>query len=198
MKYWFTIIVLFLLFSCDSNYETNQVRHTMNDGTTFYTDGEVHIYDDFESFLGIQRPAEPSTSTADSQEWEKDSTYCYDKIVIRKWETAKLGDWVRLYGVNPQKNYYVSTLQVTRMLHVHSDRIVTCPVYSVENRDSIGLRESGNCWGFEVSSHHTNLCEVYTIIKRIEYDENGETVGVYIPIEPEYLKWTFYTIKNIW
>lgn len=200
-----TIIVILsaiLLWSCESYSDGNRIWHTMNDGTSFYTDGNVYTYNDFEYFLGIVRPSEESSNPATSNaiKWEKDSVYGCDSLVVMKWEKARLGEWAEQYGITSMYTYYITEIKAIKMLPVSPDAFVTSVIYRGGDRDSIGLRESTEGWGFNVSNNYTTKScrEAYTIVKRIEYNELGDKIGIDIPINTINLKWIFKTNNLEW
>lgn len=86
------------------------------------------------------------------------------------------------------------------MLPVAPDAFVTSVIYRGGDRDSIGLRESTEGWGFNVSNNYTTKScrEAYTIVKRIEYNELGDKIGIDIPINTINLKWIFKTNNLEW
>ena len=130
-------------------------------------------------------------------EYERDSIYGYDEVTTTKWEKAELGSWAEKFGLTIGHPYYISTIQVKRILPpIDSNRLVRGVLYNQANRDSIGCREESKSWGIKVNYRY-DMFEAYTVIKRIEYDENGMAVGIYIPTNPNNLKWIFEVSKDI-
>lgn len=193
-------VSILLFFACSNSDEDNSVSHTMEDGMTFNTDGMAYYYDNSDSFIGIKEITDSSRdSIMDFQKWEKDSVYGYDKEEILKWEEVSFGKWVEKYGLDIQKKYFVSTIKIMNIISIQSGRTITCRGYDVVNKDSIGLNTITDRAGFVVSNNSIyGLCDAYTILKKIEYDENGKKVSIYFPVSPSNLKWIFYTTKNIW
>lgn len=118
-------------------------------------------------------------------------------MTTTKWEKAELGSWAEKFGLTIGHPYYISTIQVKRILPpIDSNRLVRGVLYNQANRDSIGCREESKSWGIKVNYRY-DMFEAYTVIKRIEYDENGMAVGIYIPTNPNNLKWIFEVSKDI-
>ena len=172
----------------------------MKDGVVLYTQEEVHNYESANSFLNVESNFRKTPEdVVINQDSKKDSIYGYDEILSVSWERAKFGTWIEKYRLNKEKTYFVQTIKVVKLIPSSDEYALTEGLYNDNNKDSIGVNLNTGKSGFLVSSSNINGgYEAYTIMKKIGYDDNGESVGFYYPIKPTNIKWKFFKIKTIW
>lgn len=198
MKY-ICLILTILFVSCQE--DTNHLlRYSMKDGVVLYTQEEVHNYESANSFLNVESNFRKTPEdVVINQDSKKDSIYGYDEILSVSWERAKFGTWIEKYRLNKEKTYFVQTIKVVKLIPSSDEYALTEGLYNDNNKDSIGVNLNTGKSGFLVSSSNINGgYEAYTIMKKIGYDDNGESVGFYYPIKPTNIKWKFFKIKTIW
>lgn len=198
MKY-ICLILTILFISCQE--DTNHLlRYSMKDGVVLYTQEEVHNYESANSFLNVESNFRKTPEdVVINQDSKKDSIYGYDEILSVSWERAKFGTWIEKYRLNKEKTYFIQTIKVVRLIPSSDEYALTEGLYNDNNKDSIGVNLNTGKSGFLVSSSNINGgYEAYTIMKKIGYDDNGESVGFYYPIKPTNIKWKFFKIKTIW
>lgn len=195
----YVILIVVLLVSCQE--DTNDlVRYSMKDGVVLYTQEDVHNYESAKSFLNVESNfRQIPEDVVINQDSKKDSIYGYDEILSISWERAKFGKWIEEYNLNIEKTYFVQTIKVVKRIPSSDEYALTEGFYNEYNKDSIGVNFNTGKSGFLVSSSNINGgYEAYTMIKRIGYDDNGNSVDYYYPIKPANIKWKFFKIKTIW
>lgn len=198
MKY-IGLILAILLVSCQEDTNT-LMRYSMKDGTILYMQEDVHNYESANSFLNVESNFRPKPDDVIiNQDSKKDSIYGYDEVLSVSWERARFGKWIEKYNLNKERTYFVQTIKVVKQIPCSGEYALTEGYYSDCNKDSIGVNLNTGKSGFIVSSNNINGgYEAYTIIKKIGYDDNGDSIGSYYPIIPTNIKWKFFKIKTIW
>lgn len=200
MKYVFISILTILLVSCQEEDANHLLRYTMKDGMILYTQEDVCNYESANSFLNAESNfRKKPEDVVINQDSKKDSIYGYDEILSVSWERAKFGKWIEKYNLDKKKTYFVQTIKVIKLIPSSDEYALTEGFYNDYNKDSIGVNLNTGKRGFIVSSSNTNgRYEAYTIVKKIGYDDNGNSVGFYYPIKPSNIKWKYFKIKTIW
>lgn len=198
MKY-ICLILAILLISCQEDTNT-LMRYSMKDGTILYIQEDVHNYESANSFLNVESNFRPKPDDVIiNQDSKKDSIYGYDEVLSVSWEKARFGKWIEEYNLNKERTYFVQTIKVVKQIPCSDEYALTEGYYNDCNKDSIGVNLNTGKSGFIVSSNNINGgYEAYTIIKKIGYDDNGDSIGSYYPIIPTNIKWNFFKIKTIW
>lgn len=198
MKY-ICLILAILLISCQEDTNT-LMRYSMKDGTILYIQEDVHNYESANSFLNVESNFRPKPDDVIiNQDSKKDSIYGYDEVLSVSWEKARFGKWIEEYNLNKERTYFVQTIKVVKQIPCSDEYALTEGYYNDCNKDSIGVNLNTGKSGFIVSSNNINSgYEAYTIIKKIGYDDNGDSIGSYYPIIPTNIKWKFFKIKTIW
>ena len=198
MKY-ICLILAILLISCQEDTNT-LMRYSMKDGTILYIQEDVHNYESANSFLNVESNFRPKPDDVIiNQDSKKDSIYGYDEVLSVSWEKARFGKWIEEYNLNKERTYFVQTIKVVKQIPCSDEYALTEGYYNDCNKDSIGVNLNTGNSGFIVSSNNINGgYEAYTIIKKIGYDDNGDSIGSYYPIIPTNIKWKFFKIKTIW
>ena len=198
MKY-ICLILAILLISCQEDTNT-LMRYSLKDGTIMYIQEDVHNYESANSFLNVESNFRPKPDDVIiNQDSKKDSIYGYDEVLSVSWEKARFGKWIEEYNLNKERTYFVQTIKVVKQIPCSDEYALTEGYYNDCNKDSIGVNLNTGKSGFIVSSNNINGgYEAYTIIKKIGYDDNGDSIGSYYPIIPTNIKWKFFKIKTIW
>jgi hypothetical protein len=200
MKQVFFLILTVLLISCQKENTNHLLRYSMKDGMILYTQEDVHNYENANSFLNAESNfREKPEDVVVNQDSKKDSIYGYDEILSVSWERAKFGNWIEKYNLDTKKTYFVQTIKVVKLIPSSAEYALTEGLYNDYNIDSIGVNLNTGKRGLIVSSSNINGgYEAYTIMKKIGYDDNGDSVGFYYPIKPSNIKWKYFKIKTIW
>ena len=200
MKQVFFLILTVLLISCQKENTNHLLRYSMKDGMILYTQEDVHNYENANSFLNAESNfREKPEDVVVNQDSKKDSIYGYDEILSVSWERAKFGNWIEKYNLDKKKTYFVQTIKVVKLIPSSAEYALTEGLYNDYNIDSIGVNLNTGKRGLIVSSSNINGgYEAYTIMKKIGYDDNGDSVGFYYPIKPSNIKWKYFKIKTIW
>ena len=200
MKQVFFLILTVLLISCQKENTNHLLRYSMKDGMILYTQEDVHNYENANSFLNAESNfREKPEDVVINQDSKKDSIYGYDEILSVSWERAKFGNWIEKYNLDTKKTYFVQTIKVVKLIPSSAEYALTEGLYNDYNIDSIGVNLNTGKRGFIVSSSNMNgEYKAYTIMKKIGYDDNGDSVGFYYPIKPSNIKWKYFKIKTIW
>ena len=200
MKQVFFLILIVLLAGCQKEDTNHLLCYSMKDGMILYTQEDVHNYESANSFLNAESNfREKPEDVVILQDSKKDSIYGYDEILSISWERAKFGNWIEKYNLDRKKIYFVQTIKVVKFIPSSDEYALTEGLYKGYNIDSIGVNLNTGKRGFIVSSSNINgRNEAYTIMKKIGYDDNGESVGFYYPIKPSNIKWKYFKIKAIW
>ena len=109
----FLIVMVFLFCGCES--EDDIISVTMQDGNTITTNSSQRYYPDEDEFVhGVSFAFARSYdySEIEEMEYQDDSegkVTCYNQFFIGSWEIAKFGEWIRDYGLEPDKAYYIAT-----------------------------------------------------------------------------------------
>lgn len=200
MKQVFFLILTVLLISCQKENTNHLLRYSMKDGMILYTQEDVHNYENANSFLNAESNfREKPEDVVINQDSKKDSIYGYDEILSVSWERAKFGNWIEKYNLDTKKTYFVQTIKVVKLIPSSAEYALTEGLYNDYNIDSIGVNLNTGKRGLIVSFSNINGgYEAYTIMKKIGYDDNGDSVGFYYPIKPSNIKWKYFKIKTIW
>lgn len=188
------------MISCQKENTNHLLRYSMKDGMILYTQEDVHNYENANSFLNAESNfREKPEDVVINQDSKKDSIYGYDEILSVSWERAKFGNWIEKYNLDTKKTYFVQTIKVVKLIPSSAEYALTEGLYNDYNIDSIGVNLNTGKRGLIVSSSNINGgYEAYTIMKKIGYDDNGDSVGFYYPIKPSNIKWKYFKIKTIW
>lgn len=200
MKYLIILALAILIVSCQGEDNNNNISYTMKDGTVLTVQEETHIYESADSFLNSDNNLRKTPDDiVINQETTKDSIYGYDQILPITWEKAKFGQWIEKYNLNRNKTYFVQTIRVVKLIHSPDEYAITEGAYNDYNKDSIGVNINTGKRGFVISSSNLDgSYEAYTIMKIIGYDNDGNFIGFYYPLDPSNLKWKYFKIKTIW
>lgn len=196
------LILSSILFSCSDNGDERE-RHMMKDGATFYTDHDIEFYNDPYSFREVTEENDTRTQVSnDNIELEKDSLYGYNDVLkYTKWSKVKFGEWIKSYGLSTDSAYFVATITVSKYIPATMDDWIIAKdnYYSAWDEDSIGTNTMTWKMGFSLASSISyGYYKATTQIKCIAYNEDGENVSLFFPVEPDNLKWKFFKIKRIW
>lgn len=189
------------MISCQEEEANHLLRYPMKDGTILYTQEEVRNYESANSFLNAESNfiKKPEGIVTKRENYKKDSIYGYDEILSVSWEKAKFGKWIENYNLDKKKTYFVQTIKVIKHIPSSDNYALTEGLYKGYNKDSIGVNQYTDKRGFVVSSSNINgSYEAYTIMKKIGYDDNGNSVGFYYPIKPSNIKWKYFKTETIW
>lgn len=115
----------------------------------------------------------------------------YDDRFIGLWERVKFGDWIRNYGLIPNKTYYCSTIKYVVYLPNLSYESEYLPVLPLNDMGYIPWRKKRM---FEIEyGKHFPKCIFYTGTKYIGYDENRKGIYKELPTINK-LVWKFTVI----
>lgn len=187
MRVHLCIVILVLLF-CGCESKVNTITVTMKDGTAITTTPLQTYYPNEDGFVhgvsfAFQRKYD--TSVFQKVEYKEDSigkVTGYDQSFVGRWEIAKFGEWIRNFGLEPGKAYYVATKVYVKYLSMPPVGLQIIP-------DPEG-RFMGYCPDLEKRTfrvyrmNEEHLVVLITSVRYIGYDVERNRVDCEVPSFP--------------
>lgn len=157
----------------------------MKDGNTITVYSSQKSYldkDEFVHRVSFSFPRSYEYGDIEEIKYLEDSTYTvsgYNQSFIGYWEIAKLGEWSRDYGLDPNKVYYVATKVYAKY--------VPLPPNGLRIMPKLGGIFMGYCPGMEPSTFWVDndsdakVSTLTTGVRYIGYDSERNTIDCEIP-----------------
>lgn len=121
----------------------------------------------------------------------------YDDRYLGLWEKASFGNWIKDYGLESNKSYYIASCVYVIYLPLAPDGYYLFPM--PESQDSIGFVPS---LGYKGSIVETDKSAGFSIARSgsryIGYDDNGNIIALEIPQLNKKITWKFLIKRNGW
>lgn len=198
-----TILPLFVMIClcCSCSDDINHKRILMNDGTvvTLKNSNIVHyaseqelINDIFDNYRVYAESRSDSDDAIKSE--RKDSVSGYTEIrYYSDWISATFGEWAKAYDFMPNEKYYIRIAGCVKELPCYSGEQLIPAIYDDDDK-SIMAFVANDKRGFTVSQYRNSdgYFEGVSLIVAIEYNGNGDPVGMFYPINDlSSLEWRF-------
>ncbi len=193
------LLLCFTLVSCHQTDNDEALRREMKDGNTLQLINEdVRFYgseSDFYSAVNFYFHHSYSYNTNNTGPYKLGcdySLYGYDDKFVGGWEMCMFGNWIKEYGLQPNKIYYCATIKYTTYLPILSDGdYVPNPPF-----DNLGYisNKSNRMFDVEFKKDYP-MYAFYTGSRYIGYDTNREGIYLELPNLKNNLIWNF-TIAN--
>ena len=197
-------VVAFLFCGCESEDDTITV--TMRDGHTITTNSSQRYYTDEESFVhGVSFAFARSYDYSEIEEMEyqddsEDKVTGYNQSFIGSWEIAKFGEWIRDYGLEPGKAYYIATKVYVKYTSMPPIGLRIVPKY--------GGHYMGYCPDIEQRTFRVynnpdqNVSMLITGVRYIGYDSERSSINCEVPSftdnKKDILTWEFLVRDDGW
>ena len=197
-------VVAFLFCGCESEDDTITV--TMRDGHTITTNSSQRYYTDEESFVhGVSFAFARSYhySEIEEMEYQDDSegkVTGYNQSFIGSWEIAKFGEWIRDYGLESGKAYYIATKVYVKYTSMPPIGLRIVPKY--------GGHYMGYCPDIEQRTFRVynnpdqNVSMLITGVRYIGYDSERSSINCEVPSftdnKKDILTWEFLVRDDGW
>ena len=197
-------VVAFLFCGCESEDDTITV--TMRDGHTITTNSSQRYYTDEESFVhGVSFAFARSYdySEIEEMEYQDDSegkVTGYNQSFIGSWEIAKFGEWIRDYGQESGKAYYIATKVYVKYTSMPPIGLRIVPKY--------GGHYMGYCPDIEQRTFRVynnpdqNVSMLITGVRYIGYDSERSSINCEVPSftdnKKDILTWEFLVRDDGW
>lgn len=197
-------VVAFLFCGCESEDDTITV--TMRDGHTITTNSSQRYYTDEESFVhGVSFAFARSYdySEIEEMEYQDDSegkVTGYNQSFIGSWEIAKFGEWIRDYGLESGKAYYIATKVYVKYTSMPPIGLRIVPKY--------GGHYMGYCPDIEPRTFRVynnpdqNVSMLITGVRYIGYDSERSSINCEVPSftdnKKDILTWEFLVRDDGW
>lgn len=121
----------------------------------------------------------------------------YDDRFLGLWEMASFGNWIKNYGLESNKTYYIASCVYVIYLPLAPEGYYLFPI--AESHDPIGFVPS---LGYKGSIVKTDKSAGFSIVRSgsryIGYDDNGNLIALEIPQLNNNISWKFLIKKNGW
>ena len=197
-------VVAFLFCGCESEDDTITV--TMRDGHTITTNSSQRYYTDEDSFVhGVSFAFARSYdySEIEEMEYQDDSegkVTGYNQSFIGSWEIAKFGEWIRDYGLESGKAYYIATKVYVKYTSMPQIGLRIVPKY--------GRHYMGYCPDIEQRTFRVynnpdqNVSMLITGVRYIGYDSERSSINCEVPSftdnKKDILTWEFLVRDDGW
>jgi hypothetical protein len=197
-------VVAFLFCGCESEDDTITV--TMRDGHTITTNSSQRYYTDEDSFVhGVSFAFARSYdySEIEEMEYQDDSegkVTGYNQSFIGSWEIAKFGEWIRDYGLESGKAYYIATKVYVKYTSMPPIGLRIVPKY--------GGHYMGYCPDIEQRTFRVynnpdqNVSMLITGVRYIGYDSERSSINCEVPSftdnKKDILTWEFLVRDDGW
>lgn len=197
-------VVAFLFCGCESEDDTITV--TMRDGHTITTNSSQRYYTDEESFVhGVSFAFARSYDYSEIEEMEyqddsEDKVTGYNQSFIGSWEIAKFGEWIRDYGLESGKAYYIATKVYVKYTSMPPIGLRIVPKY--------GGHYMGYCPDIEQRTFRVynnpdqNVSMLITGVRYIGYDSERSSINCEVPSftdnKKDILTWEFLVRDDGW
>ena len=197
-------VVAFLFCGCESEDDTITV--TMRDGHTITTNSSQRYYTDEDSFVhGVSFAFARSYdySEIEEMEYQDDSegkVTGYNQSFIGSWEIAKFGEWIRDYGLESGKAYYIATKVYVKYTSMPPIGLRIVPKY--------GGHYMGYCPDIEQRTFRVynnpdqNVSMLITGVRYIGYDSERNSINYEVPSftdnKKNILTWEFLVRDDGW
>lgn len=197
-------VVAFLFCGCESEDDTISV--TMRDGNTITTNSSQRYYTDEDSFVhSVSFAFARSYDYSEIEEMEyqddsEDKVTGYNQSFIGSWEIAKFGEWIRDYGLEPGKAYYIATKVYVKYTSMPPIGLRIVPKY-------VG-HYMGYCPDIEQRTFRVynnpdqNVSMLITGVRYIGYDSERSSINCEVPSftdnKKDILTWEFLVRDDGW
>ena len=206
--YFFKVIHIFLtvlVVICSCAPDTDIYSVTMHDGKTVTVNTSQKYYsgeNEFAHRVSFSFPRSYDYSVMEKLEYVEDSSYVvngYDQFFIGCWEKAVFGEWIRNYGLVPNKVYYVATKVYVKCVSRPQDGLMIVPKYGGL---FMGYRPDVEPRTFWVDNKDRQASVFTTGVRYIGYDSDGNGIYKEIPSlsnnKNQKLVWNFLIQDNVW
>lgn len=201
-RYYLFLLITFIISSCDSD----PYSVTMQDGRTIQYVSTPQYYsteDDFVHDVTLNFPHQYDYSHVENIDYAKDSLYTvygHDQTFIGYWQKAKFGDWIKVYGLEPNEYYYVATKWYTKFVSMPQGDLSIYPK-SVEPFKRYHSESKTNSFITELNKGK-HAYALSTAVKYIGYDSKGKSIYLEIPSFDDdtnrQLTWKFSVDESFW
>lgn len=181
MRYLFFITIFFLLFSsCKSDNDLRCV--IMQDGKAITINSSDKYYNDEDEFLhnvSFSFPRFYKYTNVDNLDYTTESNYTltgFSQIFIGGWEFAKFGQWIRKYGLQPNKGYYVATMIYAKYISLPPTESRIIPIVGTQFMGYCPQKEATT---FQVDTdYNAQVSILITGVRFIGYDSDGSNINI--------------------
>ena len=197
-------VVAFLFCGCESEDDTITV--TMRDGHTITTNSSQRYYTDEDSFVhGVSFAFARSYDYSEFEELvyqdnSEGKVTGYNQSFIGSWEIAKFGEWIRDYGLESGKAYYIATKVYVKYTSMPPIGLRIVPKY--------GGHYMGYCPDIEQRTFRVynnpdqNVSMLITGVRYIGYDSERSSINYEVPSftdnKKNILTWEFLVRDDGW
>ena len=195
--------IVILIVSCDT--EPHIATITMNDGNEIIIKNLNVIYykseAQFEQTTIVTEDLPIKVESREFIDYRNGESYAISKVTQSfetTWRIARFGEWVSKYGLESNRNYYVSTKVYTLNVASPPSGLMICPKFYKEN---MGYPPGGgNIKTFKAirNESDTSITTLITCTRLVGYDDKKNRVDISIPQIKDTIKWKFLIQKDGW
>lgn len=179
----FGIFLTVILCSCDSGFDPMTV--TMKDGKTITITSTQKYYSEEKGFIhgvSFSFPRPYNYSEIEDLDYHENTEYMVtgaNQFYIGAWEIARFSNWIRAYGLDPDKSYYIATKVYTKY--------ISSPPKGLRIVPKLGINCMGYCpdvepqtfWAINNSENQVSI--LTTGVRYVGYDSDGDKIDKEIP-----------------
>lgn len=178
----------------------------MRDGHTITTNSSQRYYTDEDSFVhGVSFAFARSYdySEIEEMEYQDDSegkVTGYNQSFIGSWEIAKFGEWIRDYGLEPGKVYYIATKVYAKYISMPPKGLRVIPKPEERFMGYCPDIEQRTFWVYNIPDEQ--VCMLITGVRYIGYDSERNSINYEVPSftdnKKNILTWEFLVRDDGW